>query len=312
MGLLPTAQLDLNYDIISSGSNIYSTSEDSLDIRIGGYEQCENVQLCSQVNCQSCSSTNPCPAGSTCLYYDSSNSGSCFINCGGFFDTSCPCNSYCQELYGDGGVLNFCAQQSFFGSTNPCSQTNPFVVNCTAPRLRQESYYLQSASVVVAVEGVVDVSTSGVSSVYISSASCSTTGDCIDGDICSVDSCNGNFCEYTYHEQCDSTDREILRQFRPLQALLFSISNQTDSQSSFRNELLTQGQPSSAEFGTLADPTELGFSFDYFGNVVDSVQISPWGVLVVPPFIPCDGSFTSSKVSAAQAAMQCPNITPMR
>ena len=300
MGLSPTALLDSKYDIIASGSNYYSTSEDAVDIRIGGYEQCSKVELCSQLNCRSCNADNPCPAGSTCLYYDTSSSGSCFINCGGFFDSSCPCDSYCQELYGEGGVLNFCAPQSFFDSSDPCSQTSPFVANCTAPRLRQENYYLQSISVLVAVEGVEDVSTSGVSTVHISSVSCATSEDCLDGDICSVDRCIGGFCEYNYFRQCDSTDREILRLFRPQQALLFSFSNQTDSQSLFRSELFAKGQQSSAEVGTLADPAELRFSFNYFGNVIDSVQISPYGVVMIPPFIPCDGSFSSSKVITVQ------------
>ena len=266
-----------------------------MDIRIG-YEQCNAVEVCSQVNCRSCSSSTPCPAGSTCMYYDSSNSGSCFINCGGFFDTSCPCNTYCQELYGEGGVLNFCAQESFFGSTNPCSQTTAFATNCTAPRLRQEQYNLQSVSVVVAAEGIDEILTAGESTASISSASCSTSEDCIDGDVCSVDTCSGGFCAYSYYQQCDSSDRIILRWFRPHQALIFSIFNQTDAQVSFRNELLSKGEQSSAEQGTLADPSNLGFEFNYFGNVVDSVQISPWGVLMIPPFIPCDGSFTSSLV----------------
>lgn len=301
MGLAPTSLLGSNADVLFYGSNTYSATENDVDIRIG-YEQCSDAQLCSQVTCRTCSSSDPCPVGSTCLYYDSSSVGGCFINCGGAFDTSCPCDSYCQELYGAGGDLNFCAVTSLFESNSLCSYATPFAVNCSSPRLRQEQYEALSLSAVVSVQNAIEVSTAGKCQVYVSSAFCLTTEDCIDGDICSLDECVNSFCQYSYDTQCQSSSREISQQFWPQRAVLFSIFNTSASQLSFLNDLSSRGRQAAAESGDLSPPpTTLEFPFDYFGNIVQSVQISPLGLLIIPPFLPCTGTFTSPKVMCSQS-----------
>ena len=293
--------------------NYIGNSRDNFQISVFG-ENCANVDSCNKI-CKPCSEELLCPLDSVCLY-SSRTSRTCFMFCAGIHDTSCPCDSACARVDvsfdtisgPDYKSVHLCTPKSFSagGSSSVCHDFNvalqcelPYTTTSTVNKLQDAKFPL-NITVTSLVSGKIS-GTKHINGILFHQKQCATNNDCYDGNICTREICNKTLgtCEYMEIDGCQSMSTSVRDEQAPFTYMLRRISNNQDLHTIFEKSVITKGtkSPISGYDDFPLDSIKLHFSFNYFGNVITHMSLSPNGILQLPPVAHCNGNFASVEVS---------------
>jgi hypothetical protein len=127
-------------------------------------------------------------------------------------------------------------------------------------------------------------------SVWFPLKACVQDSDCHDGDVCTLQACVEGSCDVTrVDDDCGSTLQTLLENLSPHAYLSIVQKDRRESQFDFEDLLLSLGtiSPASDRYLSPVAVTDMGFSFLFYGNLVNEVNIYPNGVIGLPPFLPC-------------------------
>lgn len=261
-------------------------------------ESCGSVETCNCMACNVRSTTAQCPPNYVCL-----QSGAfqyCVVLCTNYDDLSCPCDQTCLPLAGSGtGTISICRPPDMDAYTRSC-RVHTGNLQCNAARAYQTQYVAaSSASSSYAVSLVTEdwsaqaTVTPASTKESLSAGFCTDDIDCADGSIATLDTCDKatKLCVYTAVSGVSSVLPSIAGRQSPYMYHNFY----SDSPA------LAQRQTTSAAYllqeGTLSSTSavddypmqvlSLSFPMVYFGNLVNTVYISPNGALALPPLRPC-------------------------
>jgi len=173
-------------------------------------ENCDNPEICSKI-CSSCSDTLPCPLDSECL--NVGQGPRCFMFCAGPTDTSCPCDTFCDQVqinsYSGSVSVHLCTPVSFqLSNGNVCANylnSGNERVQCSIPRASQISALPYTTNFSFAVEEKYSV---GNKQALILKW-CRADSQCHDGNICTVDTCVNARCGDTFDLKKDVTSNNF-------------------------------------------------------------------------------------------------------
>ena len=281
------------------------TDSSQLQVSLGS-KPCHFAELCSRV-CSPCALNSDCPSDSLCV--GDGYSSHCFAHCGGEGDESCPCNQSCLTVAINAGlethILHLCAphpfKDSFSLSQGACKgySSNTSVIECStnaffsSPNRSNISKYSVSLYI-----GGNNSSHIGVDYIATPSFTCQENRQCDDGDVCTLNWCEDGRCwQRRLDSECVSTILDVQENVHPKDYFVILQRNQHASQDRFLDSMHRLGTTSIASKSFDApELVDLGFKFLYFGNLVDRLAISPNGLLLVPPFLPCLNPIGSMEV----------------
>ena len=298
------------YTSIASPLQGLETSAALLQMNLG-HQRCRYVEVCSKV-CSPCAFSSDCPSDSLCI--GDGYSSHCFAHCGGARDASCPCGQKCHSVSVNAGpfetsILHLCAPWPFEESSNladgACKGYTPHESNlqcstnflfATANRTNSSEYTLPLSLYVK--NG--NCSHAGTQLTAYVPFSCDRNDQCEDGDLCTLNWCaEGKCMQVQIDPACQSMIPAVKDSLTPNSYFVIVQGEQLSAQEKFLRLVKSFGSPSPASksYDVPHLLEDLGFDFVYFGNAVKKVAISPYGLLLLPPFLPCTNSLGSIEVS---------------
>eukprot|EP01034_Spumella_vulgaris_P021630 gene21630-27669_t len=257
--------------------------------------------------CSSClgGDSSSCPLGQECLHIDSKKHWNCFVTCAGVGDDSCPCGYVCDQL----SSTSLCLPQSLIDNPKAAIAHNMScavsTLQCHVPRAYQAAYSAQSQSRVSLIVDGGSSALASTSSSLVKGRYCKSNSDCQDGNVCTLDWCDSStgLCSYTSLVGCDSTPQAVRQQSTPYAYRELYFRNRSAQHLLLRKQLsLNSTKISMRKLNNYKIP-KLGFSVEFFGNLVGQAVVSATGVVSLPPVDDCTASScvlfsTSSNVVA--------------
>ena len=247
------------------------------------------MELC---NCQICSATASCSAGSDCYHSSSTSLSYCFEVCAGTNDESCPCDRVCRNVRDiSGKSVSLCLPPSFSSFVNDCDTFGKGRYMCAA----NSSLYLQPTMVVNSNISVLVDNDGNSQKIDSLPFSCKLSSDCFDGNLCTVDEYVNSKCEYSLAGNCSSMLPHLREQYTPYSYLQYVEPNLFNEQQEFIDEIVENGQMFTFESKDSASLTTVTVDFwiAYFGNLINSFSVSGAGVVSLPPLDDCDNKQVS-------------------
>jgi hypothetical protein len=278
-----------------------------------GSQRCGDLELCTGI-CESCQH-NPCPTDSVCL--NAGNRPSCFMYCSGKADKTCPCNTFCDgvTVFAESTkrlvTINLCTPFSFSSFDHTmCDQYDHSdrMVCHAASVMPIENHTAPDGH--VNLEAAVTIGNragSMIESVSVESVTwCKKDMDCFDGNLCTEDLCeshsvgthNVSQCVNRPIGDCDTSLPAVQARNRPFTYHTYIQKNTGPSQLQFEKKVLELGTRSfvSQKDDYPLETIVMPFDFQYFGNLIRYLNLSPNGVLMLDPLKYCSSVINSVQV----------------
>lgn len=284
---------DDNNNILVVKGYGFTGDYDNVKLSVGN-KSCDNLEVCNV--CQDCNERH-CSHGSVCVM-DKKGGNYCFIPCAGLTDNSCPCDTYCDNVRvhtisaDSSSLLSLCTPRRFV-LDDVCKDYSTEKIQCNPNKGALTTTSPNTYEIRLEVNSNTTIFSSLLSS---SLSDCDTDIECHDGNICTVDKCQQGQCVQTYivnENDCkkytitNNKGRDVFFGYNSY------INDNTDVH--FSNYMVTHGKRLSTswvdDFPT--DRIKIPFSFQYFGNSINSININPNGVISLPPFIECHNVISS-------------------